>query len=285
MLNPVSPTAPTRQFSADPVFGRMHLVRDGFLYAGRIEEVTSQRHSVVLYVALTEGQFELDIDGGRHLATAALVAPQTLKQCRGRGVVMACLDVWPTHRHFRTLARASATQRVLPRERFMPAMDALADFQGDRLDIAGADGLYRQMVELACEQVPEAPPIDPRVRDVKRLMRERPAIPIDELAKAVHLSRDWLVHLFQREMGLSLGKYEQALMLQSAAAFLRRGVSLTEVAAIAGFADSSHFSKMWKRHFGFPPQRLFAGAEVTVDPLPWPPCVRVRQGAEDVAAG
>jgi AraC-like DNA-binding protein len=80
------------------------------------------------------------------------------------------------------------------------------------------------------------------------------------------------VHLFRRELGLSLRKYAQTLKLQAAAAYLRRGVTLTEVAAVAGFADSAHFSKLWKQHFGFPPQRAFSGEEVSIDPLPWPPC-------------
>ena len=71
-----------------------------------------------------------------------------------------------------------------------------------------------------------------------------------------------------------------ALKLQAAAAYLKRGVSMTEVAAIAGFADLAHFSKLWKQQYGFPPHRVFAGHEVSIDPLPWPSCIERPPGTE-----
>lgn len=43
---------------------------------------------------------------------------------------------------------------------------------------------------------------------------------------------------------------------------------MTEIAAAAGFADSAHFSKLWKQQYGFPPQVMFVGrGYVTLDPI------------------
>ena len=159
-----------------------------------------------------------------------------------------------------------------PHEHFAAVLPALRDFAAGRIRLAGADHLYGQVVALCTTRMPETKPVDPRVRQVMKLLRENRRRTVEELAESVCLSKDWLVHLFQREAGISLRKYEQTIKLHAAAAFVNRGVSMTEVAASAGFADSAHFSKMWKRHYGLPPNRMFSRHQkVTVDPMPASP--------------
>ncbi|MBX3622208.1 MAG: helix-turn-helix domain-containing protein [Rhizobacter sp.] len=255
--------------------GRMHLLHDGFLYAGRVAEATSQRHSVLVCLSLDAEAFTIETRQGRLQAEAALVAPGVRKRIVAGAGRVACIDVNPTHRGFRTLARVPATAPVqaLPRVQFEPLDAALHAFLDGRLGDHEAGPLHRQLVRLAAQRAPEVASIDPRVREVMRLLREDRRRSAQSLAEAVGLSKDWLLQLFQREAGVSLSKYEQVLRLQAAGAFVKRGVSMGEVAAIAGFADAAHFSKVWKQHYGFPPHRLFAGRRpVTIDPLPWPSC-------------
>jgi AraC family transcriptional regulator of arabinose operon len=252
--------------------GRMHIVRDGFLYAGVMERVVSHRHSAMLYLALSPEPFHVQAGDAQVLARAALIGPDQRKQIDGRGAPLACVDISPTHRAFATFARGGEAVTAWSRGAFDDEDAALRAFREQRLGAAEADALYGRLVAQAVAQLPPAAPVDARVREVMRLLRAAPATDLRSLASAVHLSPDWLVHLFRRELGLSLRKYAQTLKLQAAAAYLRRGVSLTEVAAEAGFADSAHFSKLWKQHFGFAPQRAFTGEEVSIDPLPWPPC-------------
>jgi AraC-like DNA-binding protein len=191
------------------------------------------------------------------------------------------IDICPTHRSYRVFASAQGSTLAWPRTHFDGLAGPLKAFRDGSMRSAEADQLYRQLVELAVQRMPALTPIDPRVRDVMRLLRERRGRTIQELADAVCLSKDWLVHLFQREAGISLRKYEQTLKLQAAAVYVNRGVSMTEVAAIAGFADSAHFSKMWKQSYGFPPNRFFAGNDlIAIDPMPWPSCIERPPGAE-----
>ena len=167
------------------------------------------------------------------------------------------------------------------REHFAALSRELAAFHDGSLAHAGADRLHDQLVELAAQRMPAVKPIDPRVREVMRLLRERLGRSTQELADAVCLSKDWLVHLFQREAGISLRRYEQTLKLQAAAIYVNRGVSMTKVAAIAGFADSAHFSKMWKQNYGFPPNRFFVGNDrIAIDPTPWPTNTEKVPGVE-----
>lgn len=258
--------------------GRMHVVHAGFLYAGRFDDVTNQRQSAVLYIALTPDAFEVQTAQARLVTGAALVGPGVRKRIRAKDGPIASIDISPTYRSFPVFARAGGSPLAWPRAHFADVHDALKAFHDGRLDSPGADRLYEQIVSLAAERLPAVGPLDPRVREVMRLLHELRGRSTQELAAAVHLSKDWLVHLFQREVGIPLRRYEQTLKLHAAAAYLQRGVSLTEVAAIAGFSDSAHFSKVWKQHYGFPPQRSFTGDELLLDPMPWPPCIGPRIG-------
>ena len=275
------PLRPVPLPSAAAPYGRMHLVRDGFLYAGLFSGVTSQRHSALVYLALTQDEFTIEMEGSRLRAAAALVGPGVHKRFEGGDHPVVSLDICPTHRHYRAFAPAQGVTVAWPREHFAGLAGSLAAFHDGSLGSAESDRLYCQLVELAVQRVPAVKPIDPRVREVMRLLRENRGRSIQELADAVCLSKDWLVHLFQREAGISLRKYEQTLMLQAAAVYVNRGVSMTEVAAIAGFADSAHFSKMWKQNYGFPPNRFFIGNDlIAIDPVPWPTCIERPPGAE-----
>lgn len=254
-----SPTSP---------LGRMHLLRDGFLYAGVVAEIPSQRHSALVFVALHDDGFTLETPGRTVRAAAALVRPGVRKRMLGRPAV-ACIDVSPTHCGYPAFAQATEPVQAWPHEHFAALTPALRDFLAGRTRQAEADRLHGQMVALAMKRLPETRPVDPRVRQVMKLLRENRRRTLEELAEAVCLSKDWLVHLFQREAGISLRKYEQTIKLQAAAAFVNRGVSMAEVAAHAGFADAAHFSKMWKQHYGLPPNRMFSGHRyVAVGPVP-----------------
>lgn len=267
-FEPHAGPSPSSSTAAASRFGRLHMQREGFLYAGLIAEIASQRHSALLYVALDGREFGIETGGSTLRASAALVGPGVRKRILGRPH-LAVVDVSPTHPDYPAFAQAaSQSAQPWPREHFESLMPALHEFRAGRTPLDEADRLYAQMVALAVKRLPATRPVDPRVREVMKLLGENRRRSLEELAEAVCLSKDWLAHLFQRDAGISLRKYEQTIKLHAAAAFVNRGVSLTRVAAIAGFADSAHFSKMWKQHYGLPPNRMFSGHEyVTVDPL------------------
>jgi AraC-like DNA-binding protein len=101
-------------------------------------------------------------------------------------------------------------------------------------------------------------PPDPRIQ---RIM-DHAAAHLDEplsLAGAsagVHLSPSRLRHLFVEQTGLAFKTYLLWLRLVSAVTFYSEGKSLTEAAHLAGFSDSAHFSRVFKRTFGLPATTL-----------------------------
>ena len=74
-----------------------------------------------------------------------------------------------------------------------------------------------------------------------------------ELAAEVGLSEDRFMHVFKAQMGLPVRRYLLWLRLHRAARLMKAGVTLTEAAHGAGFADSAHMSRTFKENFGVPP--------------------------------
>jgi len=261
---------PTPRPDGTPVserIGRLHTYRNGFLYAGPVVRTTTQRQSVVVCVALTDSGFSVKTKRESLTAVGAALLPPGFTHIHTGRFPIAALDVAPTAYPYRTLARAaSASTQVWPRAHFDPVLEELRAFKEGELPPSEVSAVRRRFLELALELVPPVQPLDPRVREVMRMLREEPGRPITELARAVNMSVDWLRHLFVTEAGLPLRKYEMTLRLQTAAAHIGSGASVTQSAANAGFSDLAHFSKIWKLHYGYGPRRAFAGEKVTIDP-------------------
>lgn len=91
-------------------------------------------------------------------------------------------------------------------------------------------------------------------------MRERlEALPLEqptaaELAKSARVDPGELARAFRAHYGEGLGDYARRLRLEWAAVQLARtDTALARLAAEAGFADQSHFTRAFKRRYGLAP--------------------------------
>jgi AraC family transcriptional regulator len=93
---------------------------------------------------------------------------------------------------------------------------------------------------------------------VEELLRDRLDGPpsLGELGETVGVHPAYLARAFRAHYGFSVGEYSRRLRLAWAAEELSRGEApLAEVAANAGFADQSHFTRVFKQHVGTTPAR------------------------------
>lgn len=81
-------------------------------------------------------------------------------------------------------------------------------------------------------------------------------IGVRQLADLAHLSPSRLQHRFARHTGMAVRPYLLWLRLLTAIAAIGRNTTLTDAALEAGFADSAHFSRTFRRRFGFAPRQL-----------------------------
>jgi len=96
------------------------------------------------------------------------------------------------------------------------------------------------------------------LRSAEELLRARIAdsIGLSELADAVGVHPMHLARTFRARHGISVGEYGRRLRVAWAASEIaRRDTPLALIAAQAGFADQSHFTRVFKHHVGTTPAR------------------------------
>jgi AraC family transcriptional regulator len=94
--------------------------------------------------------------------------------------------------------------------------------------------------------------------NAEEILRARLGEPVRlrDLAAATGVHPAHLARVFRAHYGVSVGEYSRQLRLSWAAAQLASGdTPVATVAADAGFADQSHFTRLFKRHVGMTPAR------------------------------
>lgn len=118
-----------------------------------------------------------------------------------------------------------------------------------------------QAGQAAIERLAPVGPVplpDPRIQRVidHAVAHLEPSLADAAAAAGVHLSPSRLRHLFVEQTGLAYKTYLLWLRMVRALEVYATGTSLTEAAHAAGFADSAHFSRIFKRSFGLPATTL-----------------------------
>lgn len=106
--------------------------------------------------------------------------------------------------------------------------------------------------------------IDPRARRCLELLDRNAKATPQELASALKLSASRLRHLLREELGVPIARLRWWLQMRRAAAVIARGGNLTGAAHDAGFSDSAHLSRTFRRMFGFAPS-LLVSARVRIE--------------------
>lgn len=80
-------------------------------------------------------------------------------------------------------------------------------------------------------------------------------ISIDDIAKQLNISRNYLANLFKQETGMSPKNYLTKIRLENAVSLMTKFNERPTVAAPAvGYPDFYHFSKVFKQHYGLSPR-------------------------------
>lgn len=106
-------------------------------------------------------------------------------------------------------------------------------------------------------------PRDPRLRRIAEALMADPGdnAALADWARRVGGSERTLARLFQKEVGLTFGRWRQRLRLVTAVSRLAEGSPVTTVAYDLGYDSPSAFIAMFRRQLGQSPGRYLAGGE------------------------
>lgn len=216
-------------------------------------------HAIQVTIGLG-GRFRLDTPDFHIGGNAVAVAPDAGHTFEAEGL-MALLFVEPESRQGRAIAArlfdgkdlAAVPASVLGT---FPDRVAAVFREGNRNEDALADlgrGLISHLAADARADVP-----DFRIRKVIAWASQQrdETVSLSDAAEIANLSADRLRHLFVEQTGLPFKTYLLWLRLTRALQCYAAGNSLTEAAHEAGFADSAHLSRTFRRMFGVTPAAL-----------------------------
>jgi AraC-like DNA-binding protein len=170
-------------------------------------------------------------------------------------VAAAQLFVEPETTAGRALARRFGIAGIAalpePERAAMAALLEAADAAG-AADIEAAVAAAQAAVALLAGTVTPAGEVDARIGKAIGFIQARVREPITlaDVAAAVALSPGRFRHLFVQQTGAAFRAYLLWLRLNAAIECSMAGGSWTEAAHEAGFADSAHLSRTFKRMFG-----------------------------------
>jgi AraC family transcriptional regulator len=241
--------------------GRILLWRGGSLWIGLAGEPTGlhAHHAVQITLPFPRCRVRLQRAAGSWTSyTAALVAAHQPHALDARTQWLAQIFVEPEshegrklHLRYRSEGIAALSSGALKQE-----IAALASAYQGRVSDAALIALARAAITTlaGATAAPKKLP-DTRIALAVELIREQlgGAIPLNSMARAVHLSPDRFRHLFMQEMGVGFRAYLLWLRLEHSLTAYVAGRTLTEAAYAGGFADSAHLSRTFKRMFGIVP--------------------------------
>jgi AraC family transcriptional regulator len=242
--------------------GRFFLDLGRALYIGPGFDTSVHAHHAIQVCVGLHGTFRLRChvrSPWRRYAGVVIGADQPHELAAG-GQPLVLLYLEPEGEDGRALrpVRSGAPAMQLPPPLVARLRAALQGRVASDLDATAATRLFAEVTEQLGLTAGVRIPIDPRVATSLRIVRSgaRTYGTSIDLARAVELSASRFRHLFSAEIGLSYRRYVLWLRLSAVIEELLRGASLTTAAHAAGFADSAHLSRTFRRMFGIVPSAM-----------------------------
>ena len=242
--------------------GRVHLWQGGSLWIGRGHGRSDWHDHHALQIALPlDGVCMLrsQVDGNWSEFQGAIVRSHRHHQFAVEGATMAQLFIEPE-----TVEGRLLLERYVDDISPLPEVQrlAMARLLGDALRtdaktdemIAAARAATRLLAGVGTPLGKGDGRVDKAIAYIHAHIQA--AITLDEAAAAAALSPGRFRHLFVAQTGTSFRAYVLWMRLNVAIQFAMAGQSWTEAAHAAGFADSAHLTRTFRRMFGINPAAL-----------------------------
>ena len=240
---------------------RIFFWRGRVLYVGPVDDLQVHAHHAVQAVVSPAGPFEIDI-GDEPVRTRAVLIDSDRRHrldSLGRDAAVFLIETESLDAaRLRRGCLQSCGHHLIGPELADPVICALSVL-GDRgAGCAEAAECFDRLLEnWGCgpEPLPDRDErIDAALAHIRSLHRKR--ISLSELAALVHLSESRFIHLFTEHVGIPPRRYLLWVRLMHAVEATIGGDNLTTAAHEAGFADSAHLSRTFRRMFGRAPALL-----------------------------
>lgn len=224
------------------------------LFEGHAGDGEPHAHHAVQVLLADTPQWVWSASAGRQRYSGLVIGADVEHRLEPTTAPVTLLYVEPLSTPGRMLEHSlSEGLRALDAERIHVARGALGDAPDAAAVAACTAVIARDQNEPSAAHVGD-PLIQQLIASLPEILPDR--LTAVRLATQVGLSESRFLHRFRDHTGLPLRPYLRWRRLLTAMTQVMSGHSLTNAAASAGFADSAHFTRTFRRHFGIAPKTL-----------------------------
>jgi AraC-like DNA-binding protein len=226
-----------------------------------LESDEHSHHALQITINLEPHPFVLRHAGGDDELNSAVIRSNWKHQVVSSNAWRAIMFIDPqTQFGYQINERYSRHGGIVPLDTddFLYCQQALEGFAGRAQSIAVAAQALDRIVERLAGPIGAGDNLNPRVKQAIQVIHETQGreLTLEYIANRVFLSESRISHLFKREVGIPIQRYLLWYKLAQAAFNIGKGLSLTDAAEEAGFADSAHFSRSFRVMFGVTPSQI-----------------------------
>ncbi len=240
----------------------LYLSKGRILLVGNaLDNGDHSHHALQITLTLEDRPFIIRHIGGEDSTACSLIKPNYMHQ----------IDVTDTWRLLILIdAETEAAKQI--EERYLqensiatPSLDdidycrqRMQHFAHEAQSVTETEAAINDVVARFAGSIPEPTEKDPRVTKVIQAIHQARGgeVNAEQLAEVACLSRDRLSHLFKQEVGIPIKSYILWYKLCQTGFKVVRGMTVSDAAAEAGFADAAHYSRTFRKMFGMTPSQI-----------------------------
>lgn len=238
--------------------GRLFLWPGRALYVGYAADTFMHAHHALQLCVSLDASFRLrgSAQARWRAHDVALVEPDRPHQLDGRGAQLALVYLDPESDGGRTLLAPGRPRAFVLHSR--ANLESLRDRLRSCSTRDEAVGAVDQLMRSVDPHPVSHRSADARVARLLERIRLHPELHVSaaDAARSVALSSHRFQHVFRDSTGIPLRRYLLWSRLVAAVERVAGGGTLTDAAHAAGFSDSAHLSRTFRRMFGLAPSAL-----------------------------
>jgi AraC family transcriptional regulator len=240
--------------------GQVHFWQGGSLWLGSSTGRTDwhDHHAIQITLALKgDCAFRDRVDGDWKTLSGSMVRAHRAHQFESRGATVAHIFVEPESAQGRALQLRPGDDAVtsLSIQEHAAMAQMLGPVCRKGATNAAVAKAAQDAINWLANTAPASEQVDARIQKAITYVKNnlRDAIALRDAASAAALSPSRFRHLFMEQTGSAFRVYVLWLRLNVAIETAMTGKSWTEAAHQAGFTDSAHLTRTFKRMFGISP--------------------------------
>jgi len=226
------------------------------LFYGHYFDNTEHKHHAIQWCCGSYGELEFSLNGKKAEGRSFLIAPDcSHKIIRGHGELFLLFLDPDTAVGQNIINKYLKSEYSVQTDLSLMSENIFAPLTASEVMII-AKQLFKELDAI------QKAPFDPRITKSLEFIDQNHDnhIKIPEIADEVCLSISRLQHLFKDNVGIPIQSYLVWKRVVKAVQLIKQSKDLTSIAYEAGFSDSAHFSRTFKKMFGVNLKELFKTA-------------------------